>query len=143
MLINAIQFIAILTNWHKKKISIPWESEENKLRRIKNLLLTQNLSKRKLSVKWKKKIYSEYTKKLFNFKTVCVCVCVVVLKCSTMVQKTGVQIPGSVIPKTQKTVLDASLLNTQHSKVWIKGKWINPGKSNTLIYLGIVGLGAF
>ena len=31
-------------------------------------------------------------------------------------------IPGRVIPKTQKMVFDASLLNTQHYKVWIKGK---------------------
>ena len=31
-------------------------------------------------------------------------------------------IPGRVIPKTQKMVLDASLLSTQHYKVWIKGK---------------------
>ena len=31
-------------------------------------------------------------------------------------------IPGHVIPKTQKMVLDASLLNTQHYKVRIKGK---------------------
>ena len=31
-------------------------------------------------------------------------------------------IPGQVIPKTQKMVLDASLLNTQHYKVHIKGK---------------------
>ena len=31
-------------------------------------------------------------------------------------------IPGGVIPKTQKMVLDASLLNTQHYKVQIKGK---------------------
>ena len=30
--------------------------------------------------------------------------------------------PGWVIPKTQKMVLDASLLNTQHYKVRIKGK---------------------
>ena len=30
-------------------------------------------------------------------------------------------IPGRVIPKTQKMVLDATLLNTQH-KVRIKGK---------------------
>ena len=30
---------------------------------------------------------------------------------------------GQVIPKTQKKmVLDATLLNTQHYKVWIKGK---------------------
>ena len=31
-------------------------------------------------------------------------------------------IPGQVIPKTQKMVLDASLLNTQHYKAGIKGK---------------------
>ena len=31
-------------------------------------------------------------------------------------------IPGRVIPKTQKMVLDASLVNTQHYKVRIKGK---------------------
>ena len=33
-----------------------------------------------------------------------------------------VSIPGRVIPKTQKMVLDATLLNTQHYKVRIKGK---------------------
>ena len=31
-------------------------------------------------------------------------------------------IPGRVIPKTQKMVLDATLLNTQHYRVRIKGK---------------------
>ena len=31
-------------------------------------------------------------------------------------------IPGRVIPKTQKMVLVATLLNTQHYKVQIKGK---------------------
>ena len=31
-------------------------------------------------------------------------------------------IPDRVIPKTQKMVLDAALLKTQHYKVWIKGK---------------------
>ena len=31
-------------------------------------------------------------------------------------------IPGRIIPKTQKMVLDASLLNTQHYKVRIKSK---------------------
>ena len=31
-------------------------------------------------------------------------------------------IPARVIPKTQKMVLDASLLNTQHYKVRIEGK---------------------
>ncbi len=30
--------------------------------------------------------------------------------------------PGRVIPKTQKMVLDAALLSTQHYKVRIKGK---------------------
>ena len=37
-------------------------------------------------------------------------------------------IPGRFIPKTQKMVLDASLLITQHYKVQIKVKWSNPGK---------------
>ena len=37
-------------------------------------------------------------------------------------------IPARVIPKTQKMVLDATLLNTQHYKVRIKVKWSNPGK---------------
>ena len=36
-------------------------------------------------------------------------------------------IPGQVIPKTQKMVLDASLLNTQHYKVRIKGK-VDPSR---------------
>ena len=31
-------------------------------------------------------------------------------------------IPGRVIPKTEKLILDASLLNTQYYKVRIKGK---------------------
>ena len=31
-------------------------------------------------------------------------------------------IPGWVVPKTQKMVLDAALLNTQHYKVRIKDK---------------------
>ena len=31
-------------------------------------------------------------------------------------------IPGRVIPKTQKLVFDASLLNTQYYKVVMKGK---------------------
>ncbi len=31
-------------------------------------------------------------------------------------------LPGQVISKTQKMVLDAALLNTQHYKVRIKGK---------------------
>ena len=35
---------------------------------------------------------------------------------------------GRVIPKTQKMVIDASLLNTQNYKVWINGTWSNPGR---------------
>ena len=31
-------------------------------------------------------------------------------------------IPGRVIPKTQKMILDAPLLNTHHYKVSIKGR---------------------
>ena len=38
-------------------------------------------------------------------------------------------IPGHVIPKTFKMVLDTSLLNTQQYKAHIKGKkWSNYGK---------------
>ena len=40
-------------------------------------------------------------------------------------------IPGRVIPKTQKMVLDAYLLCTWHYKVRIKSKWNNPGKGVT------------
>ena len=35
---------------------------------------------------------------------------------------------GRVIPKTQKMVLDASLLHTQQCKVRFKGTWSKPGK---------------
>ena len=42
--------------------------------------------------------------------------------CSPMVRGDLGSIPGRVIPKTQKMVLDASLLSTQHYKVRIKGK---------------------
>ena len=40
-------------------------------------------------------------------------------------------IPGRVIPKTQKMVLYAFLLNTHHHKVQIKDKWSNPVKRVT------------
>ena len=44
-------------------------------------------------------------------------------------------IPGRVISKTQKKVLDATLLNTQHYKVRIKGKVEQSKKwSSTLPY---------
>ena len=41
-------------------------------------------------------------------------------------------IPGRVRTKTQKKVLDVSLLNIQRYKVRIKGKWSSPGKGVTL-----------
>ena len=42
-------------------------------------------------------------------------------------------IPGRIILKTQKMVLDSALLNTQHFKVRIKGKMEQPWKfSSTL-----------
>ena len=42
-----------------------------------------------------------------------------------MAQETGVQ-SQVVIPTTQKIVLDALLLDTQHYRVWIKGKVEQP-----------------
>ena len=44
-------------------------------------------------------------------------------------------ISGQVIPKTQKMVLDASLLNTQHYKVRIKDKVEHPP-----LHLGVVAI---
>ena len=45
---------------------------------------------------------------------------------------------GRVIPKTQKMVLDAALLNTQHYKVTIKGKLEQSREcSSTLPYISV------
>ena len=56
-------------------------------------------------------------------------------------------IPGWVIPKTQKIVLDATLLSTRHYKVRIKGKVEQSREwSSALPYnLGVVAIekGAF
>ena len=47
-------------------------------------------------------------------------------------------IPGRVIPKTLKMVLDTSLLNTQQYKVRIKGKVEQPReRSSTLPYTSV------
>ena len=47
-------------------------------------------------------------------------------------------IPGQVIPKTQKMVIDAALLNTHHYKVRIKGKVKQPREwSSTLPYTSV------
>ena len=56
---------------------------------------------------------------------ICVCVCVdigMIVRVFANGPGDLGSIPSWVIPKTQKMVLDASLLNTQHYKVWIKGK---------------------
>ena len=56
-------------------------------------------------------------------------------------------IPGQVIPKTQKMALDATLLNTQHYKVQIKGKVeeIQEKELRPSLYLSVVPIekGAF
>ena len=55
-------------------------------------------------------------------------------------------IPGRVIPKAQKTVLDATLLNTQHYKVRIKGKVEQSReRSSAPLHLGVIAIekGAF
>ena len=45
---------------------------------------------------------------------------------------------GQVIPKTQKMILDAALLNTQDHKVWIKGKVEHSREwSDTLLYTSV------
>ena len=55
-------------------------------------------------------------------------------------------IPGQVIPKAQKMVLDAALVNTQHYKVRIKGKVEQSREwSSALPYTSVVSVekGAF
>ena len=46
-------------------------------------------------------------------------------------------IPGRIISINQKMVLDTYLLDTQHYKVRIKGKWSNPGKGVEAIEKGV------
>ena len=47
-------------------------------------------------------------------------------------------IPGQVIPKTQKMVLNVALLNTRHYKVGIKGKMEESSEwSSTLTYTSV------
>ena len=50
-------------------------------------------------------------------------------------------IPGHVIPKTLKMVLDTSLLNTQQYKVHIKGKVVQSReRSRARLHLGVVAI---
>ena len=44
------------------------------------------------------------------------------LECSPKAWKTGVQSQVEAYQKLKKNVLDASMFNTQHYKVWIKSK---------------------
>ena len=45
-----------------------------------------------------------------------------------MAQETKVQFQVVLILKPQKMLLDTALLNTEHYKIRIKGKWSNPMK---------------
>ena len=47
-------------------------------------------------------------------------------------------IPGQVMPKTQKMVLDASFLNTQHYKVRIKGKVEQSREKSSALHYTVV-----
>ena len=58
-----------------------------------------------------------------------------ILRLTGLVDRVFANSPGDwgsilsrVIPKTQKMVIDASLLNTLHYSVRIKEEWSNPGK---------------
>ena len=59
-----------------------------------------------------------------HLPTYCICLGIVgiTIRVFTSGLKDRSSIPGRVIPKTQKIVLDTFLLNTQHYKVRIKGK---------------------
>ena len=74
-------------------------------------------------------IYSEFNS---NLPLICLNICMMVRLFANGPGDLG-SIPDIVIPKTQKMVFDASLLNTQQYKVGIKGKvaqyW---GKSSAL-----------
>ena len=54
-------------------------------------------------------------------------------------------IPGRVIQKTLKMVLDTSLLNTQHYKICIKGKVEQSREMCSVLHLGVIAIekGAF
>ena len=84
------------------------------------------------------------------FVCVCVCVCLCVFMCMfhraiglmSRVFTNGPvdrgSIPVRVLPKTQKMVLDAALLNTQHYKERIKGKVEQPREwSSALSYISV------
>ena len=50
-----------------------------------------------------------------------------------MIRETNVQSQVMPYQRHKKKIVDASLLNTQHYKVRIKGKWGNQGERNSNI----------
>ena len=79
-----------------------------------------------------------------NMSKVCNVAISLMGRVSSMVRDTWGSIPGPVILKTQKMVLDAALLNTQHYKVRIKWSSLGNGVAPSL-HLGVVAIkkGAF
>ena len=61
----------------------------------------------------------------------CVFSSVLMFRVFTSCSEIQSSIPGRVIPKTYKIVIDAALLNTKYYKVRIKDKWSNPEKGAT------------
>ena len=49
-------------------------------------------------------------------------------------------IPGRVIPKTQKMLLDTALLNSQHYKINIKGKVEQSREKSNALHPGVVAI---
>ena len=68
-------------------------------------------------------IYTLYTSMYQNIAKLLT----LVLLCANGPGEQG-SIPGQVIPKTQKMVLDASLLNSAFKRYRSRVKWSNPGK---------------
>ena len=91
-----------------------------------------------------------------NYIYICVCVCVcVLLNLKVIIRLIGLvgrvfangpedlgSIPGHVIPKTLKIILDPSLLNTQQYKVRIEGKVKQPRERSSALplHLGVVAI---
>ena len=81
-------------------------------------------------------IYRYVTIYIYIYVCVCVCVCVCIhvipaYWCNRVFANgwgDWGSIPVESYQRLLKMVLDASLLNTQHDKVQIKGKWYHPGK---------------
>ena len=67
------------------------------------------------------------------------------VECSLMIRVDLGSIPGRVIPKTLKMVLDTSLLNTRKYKVRIKGKVEQFWERSSVLRIGVVAIekGAF